>query len=504
MKIRQITAATAAIGTIAALPANAAELNLNDINQYSSKDQVTNVSQLSDIRPTDWAYGALNKLVTQYGCVAGYPNGTFAGQSSMTRYEAAALLNSCLDRVTEVTDELIHLQDEFAQELLILNSRVSRLENKVGKLEATQFSTTTKLHGDTRWVIGGLSYSDSTKNTREAVSFNYDVRLNFDTSFTGKDLLRTQLRAGNFKDSGFGAAPTQLTRLDAGFEENLGNADGGDVVAINRLYYKVPLSKDVTLVAGPRLRQDDALPVWPSVYTSDKILKVFQYAGAPGAYNQVLGGGAGAWYRHKEWSLGAAYVAGNADVGDPSQGGIANANSASSSTVQIAYTKSNWNITGAYNYSNYGVTNAGTSYEVSMLPNSITGGQTNSFSLAGYWQPLRNSWIPSISAGWGYNTMGYQNSPNVTSQSWYTGLVWKDVIAKSNSLGIAVGQPTFVTKVDDNSANDGQYAFEGYYKIKVSDNISVTPAVFYLSAPRGQLDKSLNTFGGLVQTTFKF
>ena len=92
---------------------NAAELNINGVSDYAaSADQVTSVTQFSDVYPTDWAYQALSNLVEQYGCVAGYPNGTFRGNRAMTRYEAAALLNACLDRITEVTDELRRLLKE--------------------------------------------------------------------------------------------------------------------------------------------------------------------------------------------------------------------------------------------------------------------------------------------------------------------------------------------------------------------------------------------------------
>lgn len=73
-----------------------------------------------------------------YGCVAGYPNGTYKGGQAMTRYEAAALLNACLDRVTEVTDELQRLMEEFKKELAVLKGRVDGLEAKVGSLEAQQ------------------------------------------------------------------------------------------------------------------------------------------------------------------------------------------------------------------------------------------------------------------------------------------------------------------------------------------------------------------------------
>ncbi len=84
---------------------------------------------------------------------------------------------------------------------------------------------------------------------------------------------------------------------------------------------------------------------------------------------------------------------------------------------------------------------------------------------------------------------------------------------------MAVGQPTFLTNLErssvsedgldiSNDLNDGNYAWEWWYKFQVTDNISVTPAVFYLSAPLGQLQKgdgdSFNNFGGIVKTTFKF
>jgi len=91
------------------------------------------------------------------------------------------------------------------------------------------------------------------------------------------------------------------------------------------------------------------------------------------------------------------------------------------------------------------------------------------------------------------------------------GLQWKDVFAKGNSLGMAVGQPTYVTGLnnndDFNDPNDGNYAWEWWYKFQVTDNISVTPALFYLSRPNGQYTangETNNVFGGLIQTQFKF
>ena len=154
---QQLLVAPAALGLLAS-GANAAELNINGVSDYAaSADQVTSVTQFSDVYPTDWAYQALSNLVDQYGCVAGYPNGTFRGNRAMTRYEAAALLNSCLDRVTEVTDEVRGLVAEFESELAVLSGRVDGLEARVGELEATQFSTTTKLKGKATFVAGAIN-----------------------------------------------------------------------------------------------------------------------------------------------------------------------------------------------------------------------------------------------------------------------------------------------------------------------------------------------------------
>jgi hypothetical protein len=73
-------------------------------------------------KPTDWAFQALSNLIERYGCVAGYPDGTYKGGQAMTRFEAAALLNACLDRITEVTDELKRLMAEFEKELAVLRA----------------------------------------------------------------------------------------------------------------------------------------------------------------------------------------------------------------------------------------------------------------------------------------------------------------------------------------------------------------------------------------------
>jgi carbohydrate-selective porin OprB len=99
------------------------------------------------------------------------------------------------------------------------------------------------------------------------------------------------------------------------------------------------------------------------------------------------------------------------------------------------------------------------------------------------------------------------------------GLQWADAFVKGNTLGMAVGQPTFLTATSNSSTypNDAGYAWEWWYKFQVTDHISVTPALYYLSNPSGS--RALigttqtgngtqagvfNNFGALVKTTFRF
>lgn len=198
----------------------------------SSEDnigQVTSVSQFSDVQPTDWAFQALQSLVERYGCIAGYPNGTYRGNRAMTRYEFAAGLNACLDRVNELiataTADVVkkedlatlqRLQEEFAAELATLRGRVDALEARTAELEANQFSTTTKLVGEAIFSIndafgnsravpsqtllndpGRTRPGSARTNLDSNATFSDRVRLSLNSSFTGKDRLQIRLQAGN-------------------------------------------------------------------------------------------------------------------------------------------------------------------------------------------------------------------------------------------------------------------------------------------------------------------
>ncbi len=140
-----------------------AQINLEE--NANSLKQVTNVNQLRDVSPGDWAYEALRSLVERYGCIVGYPNQTYRGQQPFSRYEFAAGLNACLNQIErliasseavtrEDLETLQRLSQEFETELAALGTRVDNLEGRVAFLEDHQFSTTTTLSGE---IIFGLA-----------------------------------------------------------------------------------------------------------------------------------------------------------------------------------------------------------------------------------------------------------------------------------------------------------------------------------------------------------
>jgi hypothetical protein len=437
----------------------------------------------------------------------------------MTRFEAAALLNACLDRVTDVTDELKKLLAEFEKELAILKGRVDGLEAKVGELEANQFSTTTKLKGIATMTIGGATNGTVSPIANqvtasgatgpgtgpafnipvvqaEQVSFNYDVKLILDTSFTGKDLLRTTLRSGNAGNSVFGGSGSAL--LESYFQQE---ANGNDTVSIDRLFYQFPVGANFTGTFGAKVGQADMLAMWPSVYGSDTILDRFTLAGANAAYSLTLGAGGGIWYEKDGFSISASYISNEYTApysyrtdSELAGGGFGEG---STTTVQVGYAGNNWGAAFAYNYTAANTT-IGNFQLIPISVSAINVNGSNNYGFSAYWQPEEAGWIPSISAGFGATSFnGSNNSTSNDTYSWMVGFQWADLFMKGNALGIGLGE--------SNSAVSN-FGLEVWYKFQVTDNISVTPAIFWIQ--NGGIDfpaaTTADMYGAVLKTTFKF
>lgn len=271
-----------------------------DDRHVGAMAQVTSVSQLSDVQPTDWAFLALQSLVERYGCIAGYPDSSFRGNQALTRYEFAAGLNACLERVNELIATtgdrfdrkdlvtLQRLQEEIAAELSTLRGRVDVLEAQTAQLQANQFSTTTKLTGLAWGNVTGASAAGRVKLEavdlspparfggvvarragRDAatgrpsvqrktddpiITFSDHVWLNFNTSFRGKDSLVLQLAAGNGDSPAnqFTSSGLYNTYGVPFFDQTAGIQGLGNDVIIRELSYSFPVG-DFEVVFGPRI-----------------------------------------------------------------------------------------------------------------------------------------------------------------------------------------------------------------------------------------------------------
>jgi len=483
---------------------------------------VTSVSQLSDVRPTDWAFTALQSLVERYGCIAGYPDRTFRGKQATTRFEFAAGLNACLDKINEIISAgladkvskedlatLQKLQEEFAAELATLRGRVDALDAKTAKLEAQQFSTTTKLRGEA--IFGLAAGSDGVSTTgvdRTNTIFSYRARLNLDTSFTGKDLLRTRLQATNTPS--FNAlANSNSTRLSF---DGLGSSNTANVFDINRLFYRFPIGDNITAYIAPIGAPEDVIsPLNPLESDSQGTISRF------GRFNpliRIASSGrdtglaiAGLTFKfNNQAALELMYSAANAAT-PTGQGGLTGNDTKLAAQLVLkpsdaftlgigyarAYTVGN-TLSSGLNVDSLGGVSA---------PN-VSG--INSDTVVG-------SLVWDITKKFTFNTWGsytFANSTGVTTAgttftSWLAALSAKDLFTEGDLAAVSFGQPLNRTSVTGAAIGnlDTTYQLETFYRFRVSKNISITPGVFFVFNQNGSNANGTATVG-VLRTTFSF
>jgi Carbohydrate-selective porin, OprB family/S-layer homology domain len=517
--------------TAYAEPVTTVDSLMSTTKQDTSMGQVTSVSQLSDVQPTDWAYQALQSLVERYGCIAGYPNSTFRGNRAATRYEMAAALNACLDQISDrfATKEDLEtvkaLQEEFKAELATLKGRVDSLEARTATLEAQQFSTTTKLQGEAIMAVqygDRLDTRDSVSNTPSAdsrASVLARVRLNFNTSFTGKDLLQTQLEVGNGGQDLFSSDSASLGGRVLG-QSALDPYDGGvtdyagisSEVRLRRLAYTFSPIQGLDVTVGSNVFPSDFIDFnsyannsaqdFSSGFFVNNSLIVANAVDNPG------GAGAGfSWKIGKSpFSIRGAYVAASATnstddgegggglFGDPNQGSVElefarpfGKDDKNNLAVRLQYTHSNTYEDIEY-FSNNAATLSGTS---SVQQNVIGVNAEATFGRLGIFGRFGYSIDPNI--------VGLSSSAEPDNiMSWMGGVGVKDLFVPGSLLAVAVGQPFIV------SSQDGpqQTNFEGFYRFPINDNISITPTIQVITDVDNQ--RSDAVVQGLLRATFSF
>jgi 23S rRNA pseudoU1915 N3-methylase RlmH len=503
---------------------------------------VTSVSQLSDVRPTDWAFTALQSLVERYGCIAGYPDRTFRGKQATSRYEFAAGLNACLDKINEIISAgladkvskedlatLQKLQEEFAAELATLRGRVDALDAKTAKLEAQQFSTTTKLRGEA--IFGLVAGSDglneplvSTATTRTNFTdrtntiFSYRVRLNLDTSFTGKDLLRTRLQASNTPNLNTDgvAFPATQTGLGSGNSTRLSYESGtpNNSFEINRLFYRFPIGDNITAYVAPIGAPEDVIsPLNPLESDGQGTISRF------GRFNPLIriasngrtSGLAVAGLNFKfsdKVSLELAYSASNAALAS-GQGGVTGGDT--KIAAQFVFKPADV-LTLGVGYAN--AYTFGNSLASGLNVDSIGASAVNAAGISGIRSnTVVGSLVWDITKKFTFNTWGAwtfadttgTTTASTTFTSWMAALSGKDLFTEGDLAAVMFGQPLFRSSVGGVATGSTvtPYHLEALYRFRVSKNISITPGVYFVFNP-GSASTNGTATVGVIRTTFSF
>lgn len=512
------------------------EQKIHEIDNYLRKelgdglDQVTSVTTFSDVQPTDWAYQALKNLAESYGCVAGYPDSSFQGNNSITRFEAAALLNACLDNISTITDEIRRLMREFEQELAILKGKVDGLEARVGELEAMPFSTTTKLNVAIFNWYAAHSFSGTSKAkelNKEYGAFNnaYGIIPTLTTSFTGKDYLKIIGLTGNCSGSSPAAAQPYLAtyapQCSAGVLSD--NSAASNELVLWRMYYSMPLlTDDLTLTVSPQMYAYDFLPISNAVFGPKAgsliglralPIDLLQNAGVPGVYPYVLGAGAGLSYRKDGWSAAVGYIADGAND-SKAEMGLFGENSVKETVVQVALTRPEAGFQIAWSHTSYPkggfVFQEGTPLTANPFGFSVPFA-VNSFSGGGYFYLT-----PDISLSGGINKLYYTAEDGNTdielssgeSASALTGVVtlqWEKAFFEELTLGASYGVPTYMIDNPSDGGTDSQPNMVlGFANWSLTDNIQLSPSIYWAKGIGGKGDKNTSTIGFTMMTSFFF
>lgn len=508
--------------------------NYQDLEQNGSLSQVTNVNQLRDVSPTDWAYEALRSLVDRYGCIAGFPNQTYRGEQALTRYEFAAGLNSCLNQIErliasqgavsqEDLDTINRLNQEFEAELATLGGRVDELESRTAVLEDSQFSTTTKLKGEAIFAVSD-AFGGGTEDTTVAgvnvpgqddfeaeTTLSSRVRLNFDTSFFGEDRLRTRLEGGNFTALDDAVTGTDSTRL--GFDT------GGDFnIEVSDLHYRFPVTERVTAWVGARgLDLDDIFETGNSTLSESGTGALSRFD----RYNPLLfrgTDGAGAAVNvdiiPDKVGLNLGYLTDDGATGSASpspEEGLFNGSFSAGAQLEVSPFKA-LNLSAMYvrNYQSAGnVSQAGGT--TSGLAEQPFGENTDTVAnKIGLGASFNVGESIVLGANGGYADVeglvgGDDNNQTGEIWTWGANLSFLDLVKEGSQLSLAGGLlPRFGSDTAGLQGDqDSSYLLEALYKFPLNDNISLTPGAYVVLNPDGD---SANdpVYVGVLRSTFEF
>lgn len=488
--------------------------------------QLTTVNQLSDVQPTDWAFQALQSLVERYDCLAGYSDGTFRGNRAMTRSEFAAGLNACLERINQfiatATPDLVPtvdrqtlttLQENFAAELASLRGRVEALDTRTTTLEKQSFATTTKLTGQVVVVgnAGGVTGNTlvdpngrAIANTAPNATTIYRVALDFNTSFSGSDLLKLRLGTG----SG-GANDNAAAVLEPNFGSGLdfsSKPPAFGTLEVLRLYYTFKPSSEFTVSIGPDIRITDFVD-----FNRYANLGFRDFSTEALVNNYILfpvsgpTSGASVTWNPAQVPLAVRALYAVADAANPGNQGLLKG---TAPFVRLLYPIAGNPLTADLGDRGlFGQTYQGY-VEVEYAPSNTftlrlqySGGSVfeHRFDVVGLNAELTLAKTIGLFGRYGYGRYTNTAFGTLRPHYWMAGVAMRDIWLKGSQAGIAIGQPF----IENTIGNATQTNLEAFYTLPINDSIRITPLVQVITHPSNQAANG-TIITGSVRTVFAF
>lgn len=457
--------------------------------------QVTSVAQLGDVRPSDWAFQALQTLVERYGIIAGYPDGKFRGNQAMTRNEFAAALAAVFifveDRVllnpsdgTARNDlaTVRRLQTAYGSAAAELRKRMTNLEQRNAQLETDNFAATTKMNVQSLQIL-----SDGTGSASRLI---FRTRLNLVTSFAGRDRLVTQIQAGNNEGDAVTIAQTRRDQLNLlgtnGIIVDGGGVDGVGIarsLQVRKLYYLFEPLPNLQVAVGTALPPSDFIDRnilanqsgvnFVSSFFSNNPLIIQNQIDRPGG-----AGAAVIWQVQDKLTLRALYA--GADASNPRQGLFADRKQAS---LEAEYVLEN-QLTLKLQYTNA----------------VINGSSINAGAINAEWALNRQF---GVFGRYGIGTYrGFNNALgrdlSLDPKTWALGFAVRNFLIPGSKAGFAFGQP-FIDKTLNGAT---QTNFEGYFGLALNDHINFIPSFMAVSNPNNR--RAATVFQWALRMVFEF
>lgn len=469
---------------------------------------VTPVIELQDVHPNNWAFSSLQQLQERYQCLQGYPDQTFRGEKAITRYEFAAFLNRCLSELEEnITSEeqamIERLEREFIRELAILRGKVDAVTARVRESEITQFSTNTKLRG----VVNFVATNSSQTEENQEIVFQTRTRLNFESSFTGRDRLLTRLTGGNSITPDLASGSSEFTQT----HQWRGNSD--NELFLDKLTYRFPLSdKTFAIVSATGGEHRDynlaANPFFDDGNAGTTTLSTFAQR------NPILSLGGGTGIALSQEITPSILLSGGyytPEASDPEKGLF---NGSYSTGVALQW-EARERVSLSFNYLhsyfeqgefgfNDGLSNPSTVVGTAIVNETLRQFPTvsNAYGLELFWQPQTKF---GIGGRVGYTDIKAIDHGDGEIWNYSLSLVFSDFGQENNLGGIIIGAQPYLANLGANTdlPSDIPWHLEGFYKWQLSDQVSLTPGLIWHLNPN-QDETEASVFTSTMRMTISF